>query len=124
MFGEDGVPVSFVYVTDLARATAFYRDTLQLKPRDPDEYGLFFETAGALIRMTAIPDHQAGPHPVLGWNVAHVPTAVAALADRGVACAIYEGMGQDAQGVWTSPDGAQLAWFADPDGNVLMLSST
>lgn len=52
-----------------------------------------------------------------------MPAAVAALAAKGVTFTIYEGMGQDEQGIWTAPDCTQLAWFADPDGNVLMLSS-
>jgi predicted enzyme related to lactoylglutathione lyase len=31
-------------------------------------------------------------------------------------------MEQDAQGVWTSPSGDRIAWFTDPDGNVLSLT--
>lgn len=35
----------------------------------------------------------------------------------------YEGFGQDADGIWSSPDGgAKVAWFADPDGNLLSLT--
>jgi len=26
-------------------------------------------------------------------------------------------------GIWTAPDGDQVAWFKDPDGNLLSLSS-
>ena len=29
---------------------------------------------------------------------------------------------QDERGVWTTPDGSQVAWFLDPDGNVLSLT--
>jgi hypothetical protein len=36
---------------------------------------------------------------------------------------VYEGMGQDGLGIWTSPDGkGKVAWFNDPDGNVLSLT--
>lgn len=69
MLGHGSVPVSFVYATDSGRAIAFYRDTLGLTPRGADDYGTFFDLDGALIRMTVMPDHRAGPHPVLGWNV-------------------------------------------------------
>jgi hypothetical protein len=31
-------------------------------------------------------------------------------------------MSQDALGVWTSPSGAKVAWFKDPDGNNLSLT--
>jgi hypothetical protein len=31
-------------------------------------------------------------------------------------------MDQDGDGVWTVPGGDQVAWFADPDGNILSLT--
>ncbi len=63
------------------------------------------------------------PHPVLGWNVDDIVTAVQALRARGVTFTIHEGFGQDALGIWTAPAGrTRLAFFADPDGNVLTLS--
>ena len=73
--------------------------------------------------MTAMPDHKPSPHPVLGWNVDDMNAAATSLRARGVGFTVYEGMGQDDLGIWTSPDGAtKIAWFADPDGNVLSLS--
>ena len=48
---------------------------------------------------------------------------MAALRAKGVEFKIYEGFGQDAEGVWSSPDGgAKIAWFADRDENVLSLT--
>ena len=44
------------------------------------------------------------------------------LARRGVAFERYDGLQQDAAGVWTAPGGARIAWFRDPDGNVLSLT--
>ena len=118
-----GTPVTFVNVTDRERAMGFYRDTLGLRLRSSDDFGDFLDLGGALLRMTVIPDHEAHGHPVLGWNVGDIRAAVEALRDRGVAFTIYEGMGQDELGIWTSPDGqAKVAFFADPDGNVLSLS--
>jgi len=36
---------------------------------------------------------------------------------------IYEGFGQDENGIWSPPGGgAKVAWFSDPDGNVLSLT--
>jgi hypothetical protein len=29
---------------------------------------------------------------------------------------------EDELGVWTTPSGARVAWFKDPDGNVLSLT--
>ena len=118
-----GAPVAFVYVADRARAMAFYRETLGLELHGSDDFGDFLDLGGGLLRMTTMPGHQAHPHPVLGWNVGDIVAAVEALRDRGVVFTIHEGFGQDALGVWTAPDGrTRIAFFADPDGNVLTLS--
>jgi catechol 2,3-dioxygenase-like lactoylglutathione lyase family enzyme len=116
-------PVAFLYAADRDRAIRFYCGTLGLTLRSSDGFGDFIEAGRAAIRLTVFPDYKPGPHPVFGFNVADIRAAAAALRDRGVAMTIYEGMGQDADGVWTAPDGtAKVAWFADPDGNVLSLS--
>ncbi len=58
-----------------------------------------------------------------GWEVPDMTRAVQALHAKGVVMTIYEGFGQDALGIWTSPDGkTKVAWFTDPDGNVLSLA--
>ena len=55
-----------------------------------------------------------------GWHVADIAAAVTEPGTRGVQFTIYDGMGQDALGIWTAPGGgAKIAWFKDPDGNVL-----
>ena len=122
-FQQAGTPVAFLYVGDRERALGFYRDTLGLALRSADAFGDFIDLGGGLLRMTVMPDHKAHPHPVLGWNVADIGAAAAALRERGVTFTVFEGMGQDPQGIWTAPDGAsKVAFFADPDGNVLTLS--
>ena len=34
----------------------------------------------------------------------------------------FPGMDQDADGIWTVPGGARVAWFPDPDGNLLSVT--
>jgi len=43
------------------------------------------------------------------------------LSGRGVSFEIYDGFGQTDQGIMTFPNGAKVAWFKDPDGNLLSL---
>jgi catechol 2,3-dioxygenase-like lactoylglutathione lyase family enzyme len=120
---QSATPVAFIYVRDRERALAFYRGTLGLKLRSSDGFGDFIDLGSGLLRMTVVPDHTANPHPVLGWNVDDLAAAVMGLRDRGIVFNIHEGMGQDALGIWTSPDGqSKVAFFSDPDGNVLTLS--
>jgi catechol 2,3-dioxygenase-like lactoylglutathione lyase family enzyme len=117
--------VAFVYTADLGRAITFYTDIVGLSLRARDEHGAFLEGAGALVRVTPMPGFKPTGHPALGWDVDDLATAVDTLRSKGVAFTVYEGMGQDANGIWTSPDGqTQLAWFADPDGNAVSLSTT
>jgi hypothetical protein len=54
--------------------------------------------------------------------VADIEAEIRDLTGRGVAFLRYDDMGQDELGVWTTPGGEKVAWFADPDGNTLSLT--
>jgi len=114
--------VAFVGVADLGRAGRFYGQTLGLPLRDESPYALVAEVPGGMLRITAVERPVAAPYTVLGWRVADLDAAVDGLAGRGVWFLRYEGMGQDARGGWTAPGGARIAWFNDPDGNLLSLT--
>jgi predicted enzyme related to lactoylglutathione lyase len=119
---REGVPVAFLYVGERDRALAFYREVLGAEHRSRDMFGDFLAINGALVRMTVLPDHKPSAHPVLGWNVDDIAAVAEALAERGVGLIRYEGMDQDDLGIWTAPDGTKVAFFADPEGNVLSLA--
>ena len=115
--------IAFVLTRDRAVSDAFYRHTLGLAFKMDDGFAAVFDLNGADLRITHVPDHSAAPHPVLGWQVPDIASTVADLTARGVAMTIYPGMGQNETGVWTSPDGkARVAFFPDPDGNMLSLT--
>lgn len=116
-------PVIYLYVTDRARALAFYTETLGFSLYNAGPHGDSIDMGHGFLRTTVMPDHTPGPHPVVGWEVPDVTAVAEALKGKGVTMTIYDGMGQDALGVWTSPDGTtKLAWFPDSEGNLLMLS--
>ncbi|WP_114228620.1 MULTISPECIES: VOC family protein [Sphingomonas] len=119
---DQGQAVSFVYTTDVERSVAWYRDVLGATVRERDDYGASLAGAGALLRITMLPAVTPSEHPVAGWEVASVAAWADALEKHGVRFTVYDGMGQDERGIWTGPDGSRLAWFADPDGNMLMIS--
>ncbi len=114
--------VGFVGVADLDRAEDFYGGTLGLDLRDERPFALVADVAGTMLRITAVETPAAAPYTVLGWSVDDIGAVVDDLAGRGVAFTRYDGMGQDGRGIWTAPGGARIAWFADPDGNVLSLT--
>lgn len=118
-----GEAIAFINVSDRERGKAFYGGVLGLPLRKSDGFGDVFDVGRAQLRMTALPDHKASGHPLLGWEVDGLEAAMRDLRGRGIEFVIHEGFGQDAEGIWTAPDGgSQLAWFADPDGNVLTLT--
>lgn len=121
------VVMAMVCVADRARACRFYTDVLgpvlDLRLMETDDFGEQFAGESGIVRLTAIPGWQAGAHPVLGWKVDDVAAIAAALVARGVAMLVYDGMGQDAAGLWTAPDGrTRLAWFNDSEGNLLSIA--
>lgn len=115
--------VTFVLTGDREASKAFYTGVLGLTFVADDPFATVLQMNGAVLRIVPIDDYKAGPHPILGWEVADMTAAVQALNAKGVTMTVYEGFGQDALGIWTSPDGkAKVAWFSDPDGNVLSLA--
>lgn len=117
--------IAFIVTLDRAVAEAFYGDTLGLPRLPGDDFAALFDLAGVKLRLTEVPAHTAAMHPVLGWEVADIVATVEALTAKGVRFTIYDGMGQDALGIWTAPDGkAKVAFFPDPDGNVLSLTQS
>ena len=114
--------VPFVTVSDADRAAEFYEGVLGLRLHERTPFALIFHCANATLRV-AIAEHVTpAPHTVLGWTVTDISTMVASLVDRGVSFERYNGMAQDPQGIWRSPSGALIAWFRDPDGNLLSVT--
>ena len=118
------VPVCFIATADRARARPFYADVLGLRLLGEDDHAVTFDLGNRTpMRLSDVPGFTPSPHTVLGWHVADIAASVRELAGKGAVFKIYEGFGQDADGVWHSPDGgAKVAWFTDPDGNVLSLT--
>jgi len=119
---ESAHAVAFVPATDLARARDFYEGTLGLEVQDVSGFACVFRAGGATLRVTGVRELSPQPFTVFGWEVGAIAEAMAGLAARGVQFVRFEGMDQDPAGVWTTPGGDQVAWFRDPDGNVLSLT--
>jgi catechol 2,3-dioxygenase-like lactoylglutathione lyase family enzyme len=119
----DARPVALVTTRDRKVAESFYTGTLGLARKGDDGFAALFDIAGVTMRLTEVPGYTASPYPLLGFDVPDIEAAVATLTARGVTMNIYEGLGQDAQGIWTAPDGScKVAFFNDPDGNGLSLT--
>jgi catechol 2,3-dioxygenase-like lactoylglutathione lyase family enzyme len=119
---DDAAFVGFIPVRDLDSAQEFYCGVLGLKAVERNPVALLVDTAAGSLRLTSVPEFRPQPFTIAGWLVPDMSSTVAALATAGVTMQRYEGMGQDEQGVWTAPSGDRVAWFTDPDGNVLSVT--
>ncbi len=117
----DAKQVSFVGVSDLDEAERFYGQVLGLVLEDARPFALVHETVRSALRITLVERVTAAPYTVLGWSVGDLDGEVDRLVALGVRFDHYDGMHQDDRGIWTSPSGARIAWFRDPDGNTLSL---
>src|SRR5690349_23419540 len=107
--------VAFLATRNAARARAFYEGTLGLRVLDDTPFALVFDAKGTAIRIQKVEAFTPHPFTSLGWKVTDMESAIADLKKRGVSFERYEFLQQDAQGAWTTPDGAKVAWFKDPD---------
>ncbi len=112
----------FIPVSDLGRARSFYVDVLGLLAKEETPFALVLDAGGMAVRLTQVNDLRPQPFTVAGWQVPDIGSAIEILVSRGVTFIHYDGMEQDANGVWTLPSGDQVAWFKDPDDNTLSLT--
>jgi len=112
----------FLATTDLVRARAFFEGVLDLSVVSVDSFALVLATPQGPIRVTQVQELARAPYTVLGWDVPDVRATAQALSAKGVAFQRYPGMEQDELGIWAAPSGSRIAWFQDPDGNVLSIA--
>jgi catechol 2,3-dioxygenase-like lactoylglutathione lyase family enzyme len=113
--------MAFVSMTDLDRAQAFYGETLGLTLAERTPFACVFQVGPTTLRVTRADEVVPAGYTVLGWIVDDIDAEMAALAGRGVTFERYPGLSAET-GVWTTPGGDRIAWFKDPEGNLLSLT--
>jgi catechol 2,3-dioxygenase-like lactoylglutathione lyase family enzyme len=121
MLGSTNV-VAFVPTRDADKARAFYVDALGLRFIKDDGFALVLDANGTMVRVTKAPEFKPAPFTILGWQVSDIEKVAADLAKKGVHFERFGFFEQDKLGIWTAPTGDKVAWFKDPDGNILSVS--
>lgn len=121
MLGSTNI-VAFVPTTDSAKARLFYEGVLGLRFVKDDGFALVLDANGIMVRIAKAPKFEAAPFTVLGWQVTGIERVVAGLTGKGVQFERFGFLQQDELGIWTAPGGDKVAWFKDPDGNLLSVS--
>lgn len=114
--------VTFLMTQNPEAALGFYRDQLGLKFLRDDGFALVFDMNGVMLRIAKAKSFTPAQGTVLGWEARDITAAMKKLEQKGVAFERYPNLGQDENGVCTFPNGDKVAWFKDPDGNVLSIS--
>jgi len=117
-----GTLTGFIATTDYEKARTFYVDQLGFEFISHDQFALVVRAGGNKIRIAKVPDFTPFPGTVLGWEVPDVKQVVLWLMERGVSTEKYPFVEDKELGIWTAPSGDHVAWFKDPDGNVLSVN--
>lgn len=114
--------MAFVPTKDAKKARQFYESVLGLRFVSEDQFALVLDASGIMLRVAIIAEFKPQQFTILGWEVLDIKKEVGRLQGQGVCFEKYGMKAQDEQGIWSSPSGAKVAWFKDPDGNVLGLT--
>lgn len=114
--------MAFVATADEKRARAYYEGTLGMRLLRDEPFALVFDANGTMLRIAKVAKLTPAAYTVLGWEVGDITATVRHLQQRGVVFEVIRGFEQGDLGVWTAPDGTKVAWFRDPDGNMLSLT--
>jgi catechol 2,3-dioxygenase-like lactoylglutathione lyase family enzyme len=113
--------VAFVPTKDTEKARAFYEGVLGLRFVKDDGFAMVMDANGIMVRVTTA-QFTPAPFTILGWQVSNIEQVAAGLQAKGVPFERFGFFEQDALGIWTAPTGDKVAWFKDPDGNILSVS--
>jgi catechol 2,3-dioxygenase-like lactoylglutathione lyase family enzyme len=114
--------IGFVPTKDSTKARAFYEGKLGFQFVSDDTFALVLRAGETMIRLAKAQDFAPAKYTVLGWEVSNIQEIVAWLQKREVVFEKYPWVTDKERGIWTAPTGDKIAWFKDPDGNVLSVS--
>lgn len=121
MLGKEKI-VAFAATTDRERAKDFYGGKLGLTMVSDDQFAIVYDANGTMLRVQMVREVLGGQYTMLGWDVKDIQATARKLEAKGVPLMRINGLPQDELGIWNSPAGAKVAWFKDPDGNILSLT--
>jgi catechol 2,3-dioxygenase-like lactoylglutathione lyase family enzyme len=121
MLGSTNI-VAFVPTKDSEKARTFYEGVLGLRFVKDDGFAMVLDANGIMIRVAKVPQFTPAQFTILGWQVTGIEKVAQELQKKGVRCEIFGFFKQDELGIWTAPTGDKVAWFKDPDGNILSVS--
>ncbi|KAG1682723.1 hypothetical protein GQR58_010518 [Nymphon striatum] len=115
-------PILFLATSNQSASRIFYESKIGLNFVSSDPYALVFNVGEFELRIQVVKSVIAIPYTSLGWSVNNLEKTIEKLSSNGVEFELYENLEQDKHKIWHSPSGAKIAWFKDPDKNILSLT--
>ena len=112
---------TLVWSSNIARSQQFYSEVLGLPLTDNSHWALVYRVGQGCLRVSPVQSTASSEHTVFGFEVADFGQVVADLTSKGVNFERFPGFAHDEAGAWVAPDGTNVAWFRDPDGNLISL---
>lgn len=110
---------TIILTSRISEAETFYREVLALELKTESDGALVFDVGGADLLVSPVPTTQPTEHTVIGFAVTDVDKAVEFLRAKRIQMEQFPGFPHRPNGVLKTPDGSRVAWFRDPDGNLL-----
>ncbi len=110
---------TIICTTDLERAERFFSDTLDLRLGGRSHGALVYNVGGSDLRVSPVPEMVPSEHTVVGFAVEDIRKTISELAAKGIEFERFPQFPQDEDGILSIPGGDMVAWFRDPDGNLL-----
>jgi catechol 2,3-dioxygenase-like lactoylglutathione lyase family enzyme len=110
---------AIICTSKIERAEQFYGSILGLPLQARSLGALVYDVGGTDLRVSPVPSTRPSEHTVLGFAVPDIASAITVLLERGITFERFPGFSHDDSGVVSAPDGSRVAWFRDPDGNLL-----
>jgi catechol 2,3-dioxygenase-like lactoylglutathione lyase family enzyme len=119
---ESAPAIAFLPSTDLDRSRGFFADTLGLSLVEQTPFACVFRAGPTMLRVTKVDELHPHPFTIFGWRVDDIGATAKELTEAGIHLLHFTGISQTPDGIWETPGGDYVAWFNDPDGNVLSLT--
>jgi catechol 2,3-dioxygenase-like lactoylglutathione lyase family enzyme len=116
-------PILFLATARADQSRSFYEEVVGLEWVADEPFALVFRSGKSMLRIQKVENVHIAPYTALGWNVPDIRKAMDELQGRGAIFERYDQLEQDKDGIWRTPNGTLIAWFKDPDGNLLSITS-
>jgi len=117
-----GKLMGFIPTTNYSKAREFYEGKLGFEVVGLDQFAMVMQMGGNQIRAVQLPAFTPQQGTILGWQVEEIEAVATWLLERGIETEKYSFIQDQKLGIWNAPSGDRVAWFKDPDGNVLSIS--